>query len=287
VNVERLLRESRNRAATWTELRPFVSQHELAAAIGRGRVVHDGSGTYRLASTPIRYGHATRVRGTLSHLSAAQHWHLPTLADVTETHVTVDPNRSRLKVQSGVRIYYRRIPDEHVVGGVTSVIRTLLDCAQDLPLPDALSVLDGALIRKDVKKQDLVDAAELLRGIHATKVQRIVGWADERAASPMESALRGVLLDAGITSFEPQFPVKISTGAILHADLGDPESRILIEADSVLAHGGRAAFERDAWRYDEFIAAGYRLLRFTWRQIMERRPWVVDMARRTLEFQAP
>jgi very-short-patch-repair endonuclease len=282
VNPRDLFRESANGVLTWAELRPHITKTRLLALVRTRQIVDDGGGTYRLAAVAPRYGIAIRLRGTLSHASAAEHWRLPLLRDPTETHVTVDPSRSRVKRDDKVRVYFRELPDGDVVDGVTSITRTLLDCARDLPLPDAMSIIDGALRDKGIIKDDLIDAAHRLRGPHCKKVQQIVSWGDDRAASVMESGLRGVLLTAGITQFEPQFPVRISNGMTYHADLGDATSRILIEADSFLNHGSRNQLRADAHRYDEFVAAGYVVLRFTWPHIMDHRTWLVDMVRRAL-----
>ncbi|HEX6233244.1 MAG TPA: DUF559 domain-containing protein [Jiangellaceae bacterium] len=159
----------------------------------------------------------------------------------------------------------------------------MLDCARDCPIPDALAVADSTLRYHKADRDDLVKAAAELRGPKSGRVRTVVHWADERPASVMESALRGPLCAAGWPIFEPQFPIKVSTGDIWHPDLGHAASRVVIEADSVLNHGTTTRLEIDTQRYDEFASAGYVVLRFTWRQITERPDWVVDMVRRTLK----
>jgi very-short-patch-repair endonuclease len=63
-------------------------------------------------------------------------------------------------------------------------------------------------------------------------------------------------------------------------DLGDPATGLLLEADSFLWHGQRAALERDARRYDELVSGGFLVLRFTWEQILGDPAWVLAMVRR-------
>jgi very-short-patch-repair endonuclease len=46
--------------------------------------------------------------------------------------------------------------------------------------------------------------------------------------------------------------------------------RLVVEVDGFAYHGGRAAFERDRLRDAELQAAGYRVARVTWRQLVER-----------------
>jgi very-short-patch-repair endonuclease len=46
--------------------------------------------------------------------------------------------------------------------------------------------------------------------------------------------------------------------------------RLVVETDGWDAHGHRAAFERDRARDADLTARGYAVLRFTWRQIVDR-----------------
>lgn len=282
MDVEDLLLQAPNGVATWSQLRKFVTERQIAAAVGTGRVTRAGRGVYRIAASSPDYGVAAVLRGTLSHLSAAQHHGLGLIRDPTRTYVTVRATRSRVSARDGVRIFYRDIPPEQIDGGVTSVVRTVLDCARDCSVPDALAVADSALRYRKADRDDLLKAASQMRGPKSKRVQRVVQWADPRAASVMESALRGLLCEAGLPIFQPQLPIEVSTGDVWHPDLGHPASRVVIEADSVLNHGGPSRLEIDTQRYDEFAAAGYVVLRFTWKQITQRPEWVVTTVRRTL-----
>jgi very-short-patch-repair endonuclease len=44
-------------------------------------------------------------------------------------------------------------------------------------------------------------------------------------------------------------------------------SKLVVEIDGFAFHGSRHAFERDRRRDADLVAAGYRVVRFTWRQI--------------------
>jgi very-short-patch-repair endonuclease len=283
VDVEDLLLQAPNGVATWSQLRKYVTDEQITAALGTGRVKRAGRGVYRVAASSPDYGIAAALHGTLSHLSAAQHHGLGLIRVPTKTYVTVRAGRSGVKASKDVRVFYRDIPAQNVTGGVTDVIRTVLDCARDCPIPDALAVADSALRYHQTDRDELVKVASQLRGPNSERVRSIVNWADPRAASVMESALRGLLCQAGLPIFEPQFPIEISTGETWHPDLGHAGTGIAIEADSVLNHGTTTRLEIDTQRYDEFAAAGYVVLRFTWRQITERPDWVVDMVLRTLK----
>jgi very-short-patch-repair endonuclease len=45
------------------------------------------------------------------------------------------------------------------------------------------------------------------------------------------------------------------------------QQRLVVEVDGYRFHSTRAAFERDRRKDADLQAAGYRVLRFTWRQI--------------------
>jgi very-short-patch-repair endonuclease len=45
--------------------------------------------------------------------------------------------------------------------------------------------------------------------------------------------------------------------------------RVVVEVDGFRAHGTRLRFETDRERDTALVAAGYRVLRFTWRQLVE------------------
>jgi very-short-patch-repair endonuclease len=55
----------------------------------------------------------------------------------------------------------------------------------------------------------------------------------------------------------------------------------MVEVDSIRHHGTRAAFERDRRRDQRLTVAGWRVVRFTWRQIADE-PAVVVATLRSL-----
>ena len=46
-----------------------------------------------------------------------------------------------------------------------------------------------------------------------------------------------------------------------------PEVRLVVEMDDFRTHGTRSAFESDRERDAWLVSQGYRVLRFTWRQL--------------------
>lgn len=103
--------------------------------------------------------------------------------------------------------------------------------------------------------------------------------ADGRAANPLESVLRAVVIGTGMGGFEPQVPVAVGLGghpSVARVGLGDRRRRIALEADSFTFHGTRQALDRYCRRYSDLVAAGWTVLRFSYEQVMFDRTWVAD-----------
>lgn len=161
-----------------------------------------------------------------------------------------------------------------------------------MPFAEALAVADGAL-RLNLLPAQLLPAAPLLvsaadatRGPGRGRRRRVAGCADRRAANPFESALRAVLIEAGLTDFEPQLSIPLSAFTV-HADLADPRRRIALEAEGFRYHGSRDEFLRDCGRYTEMVSRGWLVLRFTWDNVIFGGPWVVDVIRDAIRLRDP
>jgi very-short-patch-repair endonuclease len=62
------------------------------------------------------------------------------------------------------------------------------------------------------------------------------------------------------------------TNVRLHGHTVDfcwPQNRLIVEFDGFAFHGHRRAFERDRKRDRTLVAAGYRVIRITWRQLTD------------------
>lgn len=66
------------------------------------------------------------------------------------------------------------------------------------------------------------------------------------------------------------------------ADFLWPEQLLIVETDGHATHGTRQAFEHDRARDVELTTAGWRVLRFTWRQLTGEPEWLVRTLRQAL-----
>ena len=267
--------------ATWSELRRQVSKRTLLAAVADGAVVRRSRGLYCLPER-TNFAVARMLRGAISHLSAAQVWDLGILTPPAELHITVSRHRSRVRAPAGVCVHYGVVTDADLDAGVTGALRTVVDCAKSCSVPQALAVADTAVRTALVTKAELLRAVTQLRGTGSGRARRVARWVDPRAASPLESALRGLLYENGLTRFQPQFRVMSRGRLVATTDLGDAETGVLLKADSFLWHGDRAALDRDARRYNELVVRGYLVLRFSWEQVVGDPAWVVAVVRLAL-----
>ena len=244
-----------------------VRRRALAAAVRAGTVHRGRRGCYRLTDLHAHLAVAHDLTATLSHRSAAVHHGLEVATVPERPEVVVRRNR-RLSQgqQSRAFVRWRDLGEGESRAGVTTVLRTVLDCARDLPFTEALAVADSALRHDMLAVGDLHRAAGGLRGPGASHARRVAQHADMRAANPFESALRAIALDAGL-DVQPQFQITDS-GLYAMVDLADEGRRLAVEADSFEHHGNRRGFRKDVRRYSELVVFGWTVLRFTWEDVM-------------------
>ena len=83
--------------------------------------------------------------------------------------------------------------------------------------------------------------------------------------SKAERILRGLLRSANLPL--PRFNARV---AGYEVDAFWPEHRLVIEVDGYAYHGHRAQFERDRRKDLALTAAGFRVIRVSWRQLTQR-----------------
>lgn len=253
------------------QLLTLTSRKRLRRAVADGLVSHVSRARYALPTADRARSVAAEVDGHLRGLSAAAHWGWETKWPPRwpELAVACRPVRG---VDASVRVVL--LGRDEVDGWATSKIRTLLDCAEELPFDEALAVADSALRHRDIGQDDI---DRLLRGDLSPAVRRVLEHATPRAANPFESVLRAVLVEAGI-DVVPQWETTVG-GITYHPDLADPFHAIAIEADSWAHHAGKAEHDADCRRYNALVVAGWTVLRFTWEQVMFSPHEVVNVVR--------
>ena len=257
-------------------------------ATGRLRVLYPGVyavGHERLVPEG-RWLAAVRSGGedtALSHRSAARLWGL--LPWEGRVEVTT-PNRRRKRrdvryIRSSVDVVDRT---EHRGIPVTTVARTLLD----------LGAVDGSRVAKAFEQADvlgLLDVRDLQHLVDrhprrpGTSAIRsvLVAAVDWRGItrSELESRFQRVVADAGLPM--PEMNCIIWLGdLVIEADAVWHEAGLFVELDGYAYHRTAAAFERDRARDRAAVAAGWRVIRITWRQLADDPKAVARDIRRAL-----
>jgi very-short-patch-repair endonuclease/predicted transcriptional regulator of viral defense system len=207
----------------------------------------------------------------LSHTSAAAAWDLRRTSSGL-IHVTVpgDPGRKRRR---GLRIHRSRtlIADDvtvHTGIPVTTPTRTIIDLARTLEDRALDHIVDLA------DQRGLVDF-DTLRKANSASLQAVLSAYDSAPTrSEMEKRFLKLCDDHGIP--RPQTNSRVEG---LEVDFVWRERRLVVEVDGYRYHRSPARFEWDREKDVTLETKGWRVMRFTWRQITRRREWVAAAIR--------
>ena len=149
---------------------------------------------------------------------------------------------------------------------VTSPARTILDLAAVLPPHLLERVVAEAQARRLVREGDLVDQLHRHPCRPGTPALRNLIELERGPALTRSEAERRLLRLVRAAGFRsPGTNVRVGPYEV---DFLWRAERIVVEIDGFRFHSSRAAFERDRERDTRLIAAGYAVLRFTWRQLV-------------------
>lgn len=113
-------------------------------------------------------------------------------------------------------------------------------------------------------------------------LQRILGWFAEGAKSPLEvRAKYETFADARFRDFERQVDLWLE-GEKVTVDMLHRATSVVVELDGDKYHSSREARDQDRERQTLLTAAGYPVLRFGWRDIVDRPNWCRKLVLATL-----
>lgn len=165
---------------------------------------------------------------------------------------------------------------------VTTVARTIVDLAIDLTSKHLLWVADRAIDDRKTSAEEIsrVASAVARRGKPGTaRARQLIDDLDAGGrVSPLEQRGRALLSKIeGMPERVSEFPLPWAP----HRRFDDayPTIRLAIEWDSYRFHGQRDSFEADRGRDQDAIANGWRVLRFTWRDVTETSDAVIEILR--------
>ena len=250
-----------------------IGRSGIAHRVRQGRLTRLHHGVYLVG--PVAPPHARAMAAllacgpaaVLSHHAAAALWELrPACEGAVDVTTTAAGTRSR----PGIRVHVTRrlargeVRERHHLR-ITSPARTLLDLAAQLSTRDLHRAVEQAEVLRLATARELHDVLDRHAGARGAKR---LGAALNRHAAPAltRSAAELRLLELVRAAALPE-PLANAGVRGNEVDLLWRDERLVVEVDGFAFHSGRAAFERDRARDADLQAAGYRVLRFTWRQL--------------------
>jgi very-short-patch-repair endonuclease len=237
-----------------------ITRRGVAHRVQHGRLTRIYRGVYQVG--PIAAPHGREMAavlttgGVLSHHTAAAAWGIRP-SDEGEIHVTVTGHDQRSR--KGLTVHRSLSLKAAVHRGLplTTPARTLRDLAPLLP------------------------TSEYERAVEEAQVQRLVplrpGDEPRFTRSEAERRLLALTRAAGLPT-----PLTNTRVAGWEVDAFWPRHKLIVEVDGFAYHGNRAAFERDRRKDAALTAAGYRVVRITWRQLVREPHAVVALLARLL-----
>jgi very-short-patch-repair endonuclease len=202
----------------------------------------------------------------LSYRAAAALWGI---RNGTRIEVTASTARHR---RQGLRLHRAALPEDerttHRGIPTTTVPRTLLDLSavvQRDELRSAMRQAETQRLTDPLTLGDLIERYPRRPGIAKAR------WVTEQAQrglgvvrSELEERFQAFLLNAGLST--PSTNVQVEG---FEVDCAWRDHRLIVELDGHAVHSVQAAFERDRERDRVLSAAGWRVVRITWRQLAE------------------
>jgi very-short-patch-repair endonuclease len=209
---------------------------------------------------------ACAPRARLSYRGAAALWGV---RGGSRIEVTVPRGR---KARPGIQLHYADLPDDEVTVHqgipVTGIHRTFLDLSAVVQRHELRSAMrqahqlrlhDRLPLKELLERYPRRPGVPMLRAL-IEEAQRGLGI----TRSELEDAFQDLLLDAGLS--RPETNVLIERKWV---DCAWPDQRLIVELDGRDWHDTPDAFEEDRAVDRRLEAAGWRVVRITWRQLTE------------------
>jgi hypothetical protein len=156
----------------------------------------------------------------------------------------------------------RRLP-------VTTVVRTAFDLGRHLPRGQAIARLDALMRAQPFSIDDVTALAQRHKGARGLRnLSAAISLVDGGAASPKETWLRLLLLDAGLPKPASQIPLVHGRRLLAVFDLGWKEYKVAAEYDGDYHRSDRRRFVKDIDKLDIAAEQGWIVIRV----VSEHRP---------------
>jgi very-short-patch-repair endonuclease/predicted transcriptional regulator of viral defense system len=240
--------------------------HRGVYSVGHARLTKEG----RWMAAVLACG----PRAVLSHRSAAGLWGLrPDNRAMTDVSL---PSKS-VRRKPGIEV--------HAAGTLREADVTRCDGIPCTTVARALLDLGDVVDRRGVERA--IDQAEMLSLFDKRRIDEVLARAGPRRAvgvirsllaewqapaptrRDLEERLLVLCRVEGLPEPEVNTWIVLAGGHAVQPDFLWRSECLVIETDGRASHGTRQAFERDRLRDQRLTLAGYRVVRFTWRQVVD------------------
>jgi hypothetical protein len=259
---------ARGGLATTAELLTVTTRKRLAGLIQAGRLIRVCHGVYALDEPDIlgKLAALDLVAGQpiVACMGTAAALYGFDIDNTSRVHI-LDPG-VRMRPSRSLMVHQRiGAPLRRVEGRLaTAPAWTVIEVARALRRPRALAILDAALHVGACTAAELratIAQQKGRRGI--VKVRELIGCADGRAESPMESEARLVFLDARLPIPELQYAIVDRYGRVWRVDFAWPEAFLVAEYDSIEWHVGRERMLHDRLKTARLQECGFTTIPMT------------------------
>lgn len=269
-SVTTTIRQHGGLAATHELLNAGHHPRLLTHLVRVGELIRVRQGWYCLPTTPSTMQEAVRVGGRLSCISGCD-FHGLWVRRSSLLHVEVDPNTSRLRSRTDKRVRLRDTDRTRTVVhwsdnshdgsrwalSVPECLRCMALCrSPEETVAAADSALRAGLLTLDRWRLDIRSRPRRLR--------ELLSRVDPASESIIESITRFRLQYLGIA---PRLQVRVPGVGRVDLVIGE---RLAVEVDGREFHSDPEKFEADRRRDARLSARGFRVLRFSYRQVMHR-----------------
>lgn len=268
MNLTTTVTERGGLAATFELLHDGATSYALTRAVATGELIRVRQGWYALPDRDPLLLEAVRVGGRLTCCSGAR-WHGLWVSRTEILHVRVGSHDSRLRTRHSrrvrlagdrrVRVHWgaKRSPGTRFALLPRECLWDMMWCqSPERVVAAADAALHLGLLTKAEWEGDIESLPKSLRSL--------LRGVDARSDSIIESIVRFRLVQLG---YLPRVQVRIRGVGRVDLILGH---RLVIELDGWEFHNTRDQFEADRQRDAILARKGYRVLRFTYRQVTRR-----------------
>jgi hypothetical protein len=254
--------------ATTAELLTMVTRRQLAGLVKAGRLIRICHGVYAVGRPDVLRQLAAldllAREPVVSCMGTAAALYGFDTEKTSRIHI-LDPG-VRMRPSSNLMVHQRvGAPLRRVEGRLaTAPAWTVIEVARTLRRPRALATLDAALHISACTTGELHAAICEQKGRRGiVKVRELIGYADGRAESPMESEARLVFIENQVPTADLQYGIVDHYGKAWRVDFAWPEAMLVAEYDSIEWHVGPDALLHDRQKTARLQECGWTIIPIT------------------------